>query len=78
MDNRGRSRLGFRVASAAAGLACSALVLAGMPVAAGASNPRAVTPTTTPKGPPVPGAPKCQMFPGDNVWNTDISTLPVN
>ena len=34
--------------------------------------------TTPPKGPPVPGAPNCQMFPADNVWNTDISKLPVN
>jgi hypothetical protein len=27
---------------------------------------------------PVPGAPSCPIFPADNVWNTDISTLPVN
>jgi hypothetical protein len=26
----------------------------------------------------VPGAPGCPMFPADNVWNTDIATLPVN
>ncbi len=26
----------------------------------------------------MPGAPNCQMFPADNVWNTDISKLPVN
>ncbi len=26
----------------------------------------------------MPGAPQCQMFPADNVWNTDISKLPVN
>ena len=26
---------------------------------------------------PVPGS-GCQVFPSDNVWNTDISTLPVN
>jgi hypothetical protein len=26
----------------------------------------------------VPGAPKCPMFPASNVWNTDISKLPVN
>jgi hypothetical protein len=29
-------------------------------------------------GTPVPGAPNCPMFPADNVWNTDISGLPVN
>ena len=27
---------------------------------------------------PVPAAPSCPVFPADNVWNTDISTLPVN
>ena len=26
----------------------------------------------------VPGAPNCSMFPVDNVWNTDISGLPVD
>src|SRR5271165_3887290 len=26
----------------------------------------------------VPGAPSCPMFPADNIWNTGISTLPVN
>ena len=26
----------------------------------------------------VPGAPGCPMFPADNVWNTDISGLPVD
>jgi len=26
----------------------------------------------------VPGAPGCPMFPGDNIWNSNISTLPVN
>jgi len=26
----------------------------------------------------VPGAPDCPMFPADNVWNTDISKLPVD
>ncbi len=29
-------------------------------------------------GTPVPGAAGCPMFPSDNVWNTDISTLPVD
>ncbi len=33
---------------------------------------------TAQAGTPVPGAPGCPMFPGDNVWNTDISSLPVN
>jgi hypothetical protein len=29
-------------------------------------------------GTPVPGASGCPMFPADNVWNTDISSLPVD
>jgi hypothetical protein len=29
-------------------------------------------------GTTVPGAPGCPMFPADNVWNTDISKLPVH
>jgi hypothetical protein len=29
-------------------------------------------------GTTVPGAPVCPMFPADNVWNTNISKLPVN
>ena len=29
-------------------------------------------------GTPVPGAPNCAMYPSDNVWNTDISGLPVD
>src|SRR5215467_158666 len=41
--------------------------------AAPASSPAPVSPSTT-----VPGAPDCPMFPSDNVWNTDISRLPVN
>src|ERR1700687_2493782 len=29
-------------------------------------------------GPPPPAAPTCPMFPADNVWNADISALPVH
>ena len=29
-------------------------------------------------GTPLPGAPDCPMFPADNVWNTNISQLPVD
>ena len=29
-------------------------------------------------GTPLPGAPNCSMFPADNVWNTNISQLPVD
>src|SRR5271155_2414500 len=29
-------------------------------------------------GTPVPGAAGCPMFPSDNIWNTDIASLPVD
>ena len=32
---------------------------------------------TASAGTPLPGAPDCPVFPADNVWNTDISGLPV-
>jgi len=38
----------------------------------------AVAPGVASAGTPVPGAPNCPMFPADNVWNTDIASLPVN
>jgi len=64
-------------------LACLPFLLASVPVAAtaaatGTGTGVTVPKTAAPKGPPVPGAPKCQMFPADNVWNTDVSKLPVN
>jgi hypothetical protein len=37
--------------------------------------PRAAPPAG---GTTVPGAPNCPMFPASNVWNTDISRLPVD
>jgi hypothetical protein len=77
MDHFLRSRLSLRLRPLAA-FACLALLVASGPVvqpaAAAPGVPRAAAPT----GPAVPGAPKCQMFPADNVWNTDISKLPVN
>jgi hypothetical protein len=48
-----------------AGLATGGLTLVAAPEVASA-------------GTPVPGAPNCQMFPADNVWNTNISALPVD
>ena len=35
-------------------------------------------PGTASAGTPLPGAPDCPMFPADNVWNTNISQLPVD
>jgi hypothetical protein len=54
------------------------LLLASLPIAAGATGTASVPRKATPQGPPVPGAPRCHMFPANNVWNTDISKLPVN
>ena len=61
------------------------------PRAEAASPPQAgaATPATTPArsgptaaavtaGTTVPGAPNCPMFPANNVWNTNISKLPVD
>ncbi len=50
---------------------------------AGTGNGRAAIPparaaSPTGGGTTVPGAPNCPMFPASNVWNTDISKLPVN
>jgi len=48
----------------------AAVSVAGCGAAAASSTPVLAT--------SVPGAPNCPMFPADNVWNTNISRLPVN
>ena len=48
---------------------------------AGPSSPASPSPSAPPPSPAgtrVPGAAGCPMFPASNVWNTDISRLPVN
>jgi hypothetical protein len=40
-------------------------------------RPPAAPPAAALTGTTVPGAPSCPLFPPDNVWNTDISRLPV-
>jgi hypothetical protein len=50
---------------------------------AGTGNGRAAVPPAQVASPSgggttVPGAPNCPMFPASNVWNTDISRLPVD
>jgi hypothetical protein len=42
------------------------------------SAPSSATAGTAPAGTSVPGAPNCPVFPAGNIWNTDISKLPVN
>jgi hypothetical protein len=49
----------------------------GSPVGSGSPSPSA-PPPPPPAGTRVPGAAGCPMFPASNVWNTDISKLPVN
>ena len=77
MDHSHRSRLHFRLGQVAA-VACLPLLIVSDPLVPHAAAATAVPRTAPPRGPAVPGAPKCQMFPADNVWNTDISKLPVN
>ena len=43
-----------------------------------AAPDRAAPVRAVPDGTKVPGAPNCPMFPADNIWNTDISKLPVD
>jgi hypothetical protein len=48
-------------------------------VAGGATGAALIAaPGTASAGTPLPGAPNCPMFPADNVWNTNISSLPVD
>jgi hypothetical protein len=53
-------------------------IRAGGPAAGGAASGGASGPAAGVSETTVPGASKCPMFPADNVWNTDISRLPVN
>ncbi len=57
--------------AASAALAACGSAVAAQPAHTGA--PQAKTITTR-----VPGAPDCPMFPASNIWNTDISKLPVD
>jgi len=64
----------------------SAVLAAGEQAALGAGTGRGQSAIQAPVpaspgtagGTAVPGAPDCPMFPASNVWNTDISKLPVN
>ena len=70
---RGRSSWragGWKPTAALGVLALSVAVASSAVVALDAGPARA--------GTPVPGAPACPIFPSDNIWNTDISSLPVD
>ena len=55
-------------------LASVAVLAVGTTAAASRAQPAALAG----QGTVVPGAPGCPMFPADNIWNTDISRLPVD
>ena len=65
------------VAPAAAVKPARARAAASGRAAAAKPAPRTTAARPAP-GTTVPGAARCPMFPADNVWNTDISKLPVN
>ena len=55
-----------------------ALPSATPPRASAAPKPHATPPPSPAMTTAVPGAPNCPMFPANNVWNTNISGLPVD
>jgi hypothetical protein len=71
-----RYRLPAAAIPAALALAC---VAAAAPAPHGAGRAARAAHRAGPAvtGTSVPGAPNCPLFPADNVWNTDISKLPV-
>jgi hypothetical protein len=64
--------------NAAAAAAASPAAAAGATGSASPTPSATSSPAPPSSGTTVPGAPNCPMFPADNVWNTDISKLPVN
>ena len=56
----------------------SAVALVAVLAAAGTTASRVRPTALVSEGTAVPGAPNCPMFPADNIWNTDISKLPVD
>src|SRR4051794_4078407 len=57
------------------GLTIALIVIAAGSPRVGIARPASAAPGAG--GHPVPGAPRCPIFPADNVWNRDISHLPV-
>ncbi len=56
----------------------SAVVVAGLVAAVVVASTSAGAAPDRPGVPALPGAAACPVFPADNVWNTDISKLPVD
>ena len=63
---------------AAVPLLAVAICGAAAPPAATSSRPASAVRPALGTGTTVPGAPNCPLFPADNIWNTDISQLPVD
>src|SRR5689334_21294326 len=72
----GRMRPFARLASprSLGAVAVGALLAAGAVFASTSAGAAPALPGT----PTLPGAAACPVFPADNVWNTDISKLPVD
>src|SRR5438445_6096627 len=56
---------------------CMRTALLGIAILASSSLGSTLSSTVPAAAAPVPST-SCQVFPADNVWNTDISTLPVH
>ena len=61
---------GARAGRARAAAICALAVALPLPPVLALALPAAAS--------PLPGAPGCQIFPADNVWNTPVATLPVD
>jgi len=61
-----------------AGLLCVVASVTALAAGATPASSRVQPVVVAGEGTVVPGAPYCPMFPADNIWNTDISRLPVD
>jgi hypothetical protein len=61
-----------------AGLLCAVALVAVLAAGAAPAASRVQPVALVSQGTVVPGAANCPMFPADNIWNTDISRLPVD
>jgi hypothetical protein len=61
-----------------AGLLCAVASVAVLAAGAAPAASRIQPVALVSQGTVVPGAANCPMFPADNIWNTDISKLPVD